>query len=90
MGQPFIMHEFNPQQSQYASASPSFDFESNQQEATLTGFGDCVSGAPVRAPYNADTFVDSLLNDDFSGHDFASHDFSRDPFVTEDDEILEI
>jgi hypothetical protein len=35
--------------------------------------------------------VDSLLNDDFSGHDFSGHDFSghyfpSNPFVTEDDE----
>ncbi len=97
VGHPYTNYEFNHQPSQHAPALPAgFDFESNQQGREMSGFGDsfahAAASASALAPYhNADTFVDSLLNDDFSGHDFSGHDFSGhyfpgNPFVTEDDE----
>lgn len=70
---------------------PKFDLDPTQHNSSSPAeFGGSVSHAPARAPYNADTFVDSLLNGDFSGHDFLGHDFSRDPIVTEEDEVVEI
>lgn len=94
---PYTNHEFDLQPNQHAPALPAgFDFESNQQSREVSGFGDGFSRAnassSASAPYhNADTFVDSLLNDDFSGHDFSGHDFAgndfpSNPFVTEDNE----
>ena len=72
-------------QTQHASVSPRFDFVSYQPVTVPSGFGETNSYAPAKASYNADSFVDSLLNGDFSGDDF-----SRDPIVTEDDEVFEI
>ena len=102
VGHPYTNYEVNLQPNQHAPALPAgFDFESNQQGREMSGFGDsfahAAASASASAPYhNADTFVDSLLNDDFSGHDFSGHDFSghdfsghyfpSNPFVTEDDE----
>ncbi len=90
-------HQFTLQPNQHASSLPAgFDIESNHKVREVSGFGDGFTVAPVStlgsAPhYNADTFVDSLLNDDFSCHDFSGHEFSShyfrsNPFVTEDDE----
>jgi hypothetical protein len=97
VGHPYTNYEVKRQPNQHAPALPAgFDFESNQQGGEMSGFGDsfahAAASASVLAPYhNADTFVDSLLNEDFSGQDFSSHDFSghyfpRNPFVKEDDE----
>jgi hypothetical protein len=82
--------QFDIERTQHASTSPEFIFHLNQHVPVLTEFGNNISHALARAPCNADAFVDSLLNDDFSGHNFACHDFSRDPIVTEEDEVVEV
>ena len=86
----YTMSQFNIERTQHASTPPGFNFHLNQHVPVLSEFGNNVSHAPARAPCNADAFVDSLLNDDFSCHDFLCHDFSRDPIVTEEDEVVEV
>lgn len=81
----FMMPDFDLEQTQHSSMSPEFHFDVNQHIPVLTELGNIVFRTQPRAPCNADAFVDSLLNDDFSGHNF-----SRDPIVTEDDEVVEV
>ncbi len=86
----YTMSQFNIERTQHCSTSPGFHFDLKQHVPVRTEFGNNFSHAPARAPCNADAFVDSLLNGDFSGHDFSYHDFSRDPIVTEEEEVVEV
>jgi hypothetical protein len=92
----YMNHEFSFQPNQHASSlPPGFDIGPYHKVREVSGFGDSFAYAPASAltsapHHNADTFVDSLLNDDFSGdfsgHEFSSQYFRSNPFVAEDGE----
>ena len=92
----YTNHEFTLQPNQHASSLPlGFDVEPYHKVREVSGFGARFTHAPASAltsapHHNADTFVDSLLNDDFSGefsgHEFSSQYFRSNPSVAEDDQ----